>query len=117
VSKKNKEPVLRLAFDRKILKVSVFKDEFEKMGITENMLVNEAVTHIRGVLELPKRFKLGSTKGKVRTALKDISDEAFFKNNAPDAPNNAEIKIKIIPTIICICLLPRPSLVQKCLRQ
>ena len=82
MSKKNKESKVlevKYAMDRNILKVSVFKDEYEKLGITEETSVSEAVTLIRGKLDLPKRFKSGSVRSKVRGVLKEATDEELEK--------------------------------------
>ncbi len=74
--KAGKEKEERTIGDRNILKISVFKDEFEKFDITSETTYKEAVTKVREELDLPARFKMGGgVKGKIRDAMKEATPE------------------------------------------
>jgi len=66
--------------DRNYIKVSIFKDEWEALGISPSDTLKEAVTHIRGKFNLPERYKFGGgKKTAVRNALKEATDEQIEK--------------------------------------
>lgn len=63
--------------DRKILKISVFKDEWEKVGIAETMNLKDACGTVRKTLGLDEnRQKMGNPS---KALLKDMQEKMTYE--------------------------------------
>lgn len=61
---------------RNLIKVSIFKDEYGNVGVSEDMTLKQAVTKVREQLELPERYKLGGgKKTAIRKKLSGATEE------------------------------------------
>lgn len=65
---------------RKKIVIPIFKDEFDKFELTEDMTNFDAQTQIRDLLKLPRRQRASvSPKATLRNRLKDMSSEEVEK--------------------------------------
>lgn len=65
--------------DRQRIQVSIFNDEFARLGLAGSSTLVEAQTAVREKLGLPARQKSGSIKTTIKHALKDADDEKMKK--------------------------------------
>lgn len=60
--------------DRQRFTISIFSDEYKKLGLEEHWTLRQAQDAIREKLDLPHRQRY-SPKGTIRNLLKDADDE------------------------------------------
>ena len=65
--------------ERKVLKVNVWSDEYETLGLDSDMTRSEAVTEVRDQLGLIERHTSSGHKTAVRRALKDATPEQIAR--------------------------------------